>query len=232
MNELTINTTSMEYQDAMKLHTQIITSESVAASALVDMCQGLKKMRDSRQYIHLGYQDFDSYVTTACQIKARQAYTYINTIEQLGETVLQSNANLGITKLSLLASVSDSQREDILENHDVDAMSTRELQALRDELTKAREQISLIEEEKDVIEQQNNALIDDIQNGSGTAKQYEDRIKALLIEEEKHAAEIEKIKKDAYKDACARQRRRPRRNLHPNLKQKRKRHGRPDARKG
>lgn len=150
MNELLqINTSSIEYQSAMTLHTQIITSGSVAASALVDMCQGLKKMRDSRQYIHLGYHDFDEYAVSACRMKARQAYTYISTIERLGEAALQSNANLGITKLALLASVSEEQREDILENNDVDDMSTRELQRLTEELTKAREQISMLEEEKE-----------------------------------------------------------------------------------
>lgn len=185
MNELLqINTNSIEYQNAMTLHTQIITSGSVAASALVDMCQGLKKMRDSRQYIHLGYHDFDEYAVSACRMKARQAYTYISTIERLGETALQSNANLGITKLALLASVSEEQRDDILESHDVEDMSTRELQKLTEELTKAREQISLLEEEK----------------ANADTDETKPEVDFEAIEAEKKAA-IEKAKREAEEAA-------------------------------
>lgn len=201
MNELLqINTNSIEYQNAMTLHTQIITSGSVAASALVDMCQGLKKMRDSRQYIHLGYHDFDEYAVSACRMKARQAYTYISTIERLGETALQSNANLGITKLALLASVSEEQREDILVSHDVEDMSTRELQKLTEELTKAREQISLLETEKasteKEIEEEDEALekllerikeLEEEKENTGTAESKPE-VDFEAIEAEKKAA--------------------------------------------
>lgn len=213
MNELLqINTSSIEYQNAMTLHTQIITSGSVAASALVDMCQGLKKMRDSRQYIHLGYHDFDEYAVSACRMKARQAYTYISTIERLGETALQSNANLGITKLALLASVSEEQREDILVSHDVEDMSTRELQKLTEELTKAREQISLLETEKasteKEIEEEDEALekllerikeLEEEKENTGTAESKPE-VDFEAIEAEKKAA-IEKAKREAEEAA-------------------------------
>lgn len=184
INELlTINYNSIEYQDAMKLHTQILTSGSVAASALVDMCQSMKKMRDSRQYIHLGYHDFDEYVVSACRMKARQAYTYISTIERLGESALQSNANLGITKLALLASVSDAQREDIMENNDVDDMSTRELQALTEQLTKAQEQISLLTEETSMAAKTNAVYMDEIMNAERAKEAAQEELRKYKEDE-------------------------------------------------
>jgi len=205
MNDLmTINPNSLEYKDAMTLHTQIITSGSVAASALVDMCSSLKKMRDTKQYAFLGYHDFDEYVVTACRMKSRQAYTYISTIERLGESVLQSNANLGITKLALLASVSEEHREEILENHDVDDMSTRELQALTDELTKAREQISLLTEETSTAAKTSAVYMDEVNKAQRAKEAAEDALEAYLRKDESQAAtpevDLEAIK--AEKEAA------------------------------
>jgi hypothetical protein len=93
-------------------------------------------------------------------IKSRQAYTYISTIERLGESVLQSNAGLGITKLELLAQLPESKREEVSEM--ASAMSARELKDKVAELTKALEQISILENQLVSQSEINQELADNL----------------------------------------------------------------------
>ena len=161
MNEITtVNQTSLEFQGAMELHTRIITSGNIAATAMVEMCKNLKQMRDRRQYIHLGYNTFEGYCEQMANIKARQAYTYISTIERLGESVLQSNAGLGITKLELLAQLPEDKRDELADA--AAEMSTRELKEKIAELTKAQEQISMLENQLAGQNEINQGLADSL----------------------------------------------------------------------
>lgn len=161
MNEITtVNQTSLEFQGAMELHTRIITSGNIAATAMVEMCKNLKQMRDRRQYIHLGYNTFEGYCEQMASIKARQAYTYISTIERLGESVLQSNAGLGITKLELLAQLPEDKRDELADA--AAEMSTRELKEKIAELTKAQEQISMLENQLAGQNEINQGLADSL----------------------------------------------------------------------
>ncbi len=161
MNEITtVNQTSLEFQGAMELHTRIITSGNIAATAMVEMCKSLKQMRDRRQYIHLGYNTFEGYCEQMANIKARQAYTYISTIERLGESVLQSNAGLGITKLELLAQLPEDKRDEVADA--AAEMSTRELKEKIAELTKAQEQISMLENQLAGQNEINQGLADSL----------------------------------------------------------------------
>jgi len=144
---------SPQYQEAMELHRQIMANGVMAALALVDLCKNLKSMRDKKAYEHLGYDSFDDYVEQMAHIKRRQAYNYISTYERLGPEFLQSNAQLGITKLELLAQLPEPARESIVASADIEEKSARELKELVAELTKAREQISFLTAGKDSVEQ-------------------------------------------------------------------------------
>lgn len=96
---------SEEQNEALNLHYEIIAKGNLAASAMVDFCQNLKRMRDERKYLLLGHETFEEYVEQDVGIKQRQAYTYIQALESLGEKYLQSNASLGISKLGMLAAL-------------------------------------------------------------------------------------------------------------------------------
>lgn len=137
---------TLEYQDAISIHSRVVANGMVAAQSMAEMCRALKEMRDKNAYIHLGYKDFDEYCEQAANIRARQAYTYISSYERLGPELLQSNAMLGITKLSLLAQLPEAVRAEVLEDGGIEDMTTREMKDLVDELTKAREQLSLLED--------------------------------------------------------------------------------------
>lgn len=205
-----VNESSMDYQGAMALHAQIMASASVAATALIDMCMNLKKMRDTRQYIHLGYENFEAYVETAVGIKSRQAYTYISTVERLGESVLQSNASLGITKLSLLAGLPESARTEVFESGEAEDLSVKELKELTEKLTAAQDQISFLE---DQIERKTEQQGDKEQTVAELAAEKEalkEKISLLESEKseiskrvEKEVAEKVKLAKQKAEEAAA-----------------------------
>lgn len=142
---------SPEYTEAVQLHRSIIANGQLAAEALIAFCKDLKVMRDKRLYTQLGYESFEGYTEGMVGLKYRQAYNYIKIFEDLGERFLQSNASLGVSKLVALSQISPFDRAEFLEENDVESLSTRELQAKVDELTKQNEQLSfdLAEREKD-----------------------------------------------------------------------------------
>ena len=142
---------SEEQNEALNLHYEIIAKGNLAASAMVDFCQNLKRMRDERKYLLLGHETFEEYVEQDVGIKQRQAYTYIQALESLGEKYLQSNANLGISKLGMLAALPWYERKEVEENNDVAEMSTRELKETISKLHEAQEQLTLITAERDEL---------------------------------------------------------------------------------
>lgn len=136
------------YKKAYSVHIEVKTNGELAEKALLNMCKGLKQIRDEELYKELGYSSFEDYVENNgdYSIKARQAYTYISTYEKLGPTLLQSNAGAGITKLSLLAEVPGYERAEFLEENDLSEISVRELQKELEKYKQKSEQIDLFSE--------------------------------------------------------------------------------------
>lgn len=144
-------------QEAMALDQRIKAHIAMACSNLVASAKGLKEMRDSKLYLEMGYETFEEYTVDSLGIKERQAYTYISTLEKLGEGFLQSNASLGITKLSLLSGVFPLDLDDVVEENDIAGMSVAEVKKLVEEKTQQGEQISLLKDELAEREDQINA---------------------------------------------------------------------------
>lgn len=134
MNELSIN----RQEQAALIHNRILANGQIAATALLGMCEDLKKMKDENLYEELGYSSFEDYAEKACGIKQRQAYSYIATYERLGADYIQLHANLGITKLEAISQISSYEREEFLETVDVEDISTREL---KEEVQKFKNQV-------------------------------------------------------------------------------------------
>lgn len=114
-------------------------------------------MRDQKLYEEFGYSSFEEYTEKAVSIKPRQAYTYISTYERLGSTVLQSNANLGITKLDLIAQMNPVERTEKLAENAFDGMSVSEIKALVQKSKNQGEQISLLQTALEEAKAQNKA---------------------------------------------------------------------------
>jgi hypothetical protein len=181
---------SPHYQEAVELTRQIKMNGALAAEAFVEVCKGLKKMRDERLYIELGFLSFDEYIEGAIGIKARQAYNYISTYERLGATFLQSNANLGITKLGLLAAAPATERDALLEANDLEDMSTREVADLVKELNDKGEQLTLITSERDRLKEE----IEESAASPDDAEVLAEKIAELEHQKQETEKELEELK--------------------------------------
>ncbi len=181
--------------EAVKLHQNIMLNAELAANSMVAMCRDLKIMRDRRLYEELGCAEFSEYTENLVGIKARQAYTYISTYEKLGDTVLQSNATLGITKLSLIAQMNAEDRAEMLESGQADDMTVVELKKLVEENKNQGEQISILNAEIEELKKKESEGAD----GSELESEIENLKKQL---DEKHAL-VEKLENDLEKSKKA-----------------------------
>lgn len=133
-----------DIETAQILHTKIAAGLNLMGQGLFETCINLKKMHDGKYFKALGYETLEDYTKDRFDIGKRQAYTYIQAIEQLGEDFVQSNARLGITKLQLLATVPVFDRMELIDNNDLEEMSVPEVK----ELIKKPEQVSFFTDEK------------------------------------------------------------------------------------
>lgn len=178
MTETTLTT----QEQALELHKTILYNYRMAASHLVDAARGLKEMRDTKAYTALGMTTFEEYTEKMAGIKARQAYTYISTLERLGAPLMEEQAGLGITKLSLLAEITPVERADFAAGHDLGGMTVKELEALVAENTRRGEQLDLF-----TREQEQTALEMDAQQETIR------RLKAELEEERSKPPRVEQV---------------------------------------
>ena len=144
--ETTLITTQ---EEALELHQTILYNYRMAAHHLVDAAYGLKKMRDTRAYTALGMTSFEEYTEQMAGIKARQAYTYISTLERLGPDMMAEQAGLGITKLNLLSEITPVERGEFIETHDLAGMTVKEVEALVAENNHRGEQLDMFAREQE-----------------------------------------------------------------------------------
>ncbi len=123
-----------KFEKAYGLHQRILVTAQMAQKNLYDMCIMLKQRRDEKLYKDLGYQNFEDYCEQEIGFSRRNARNYIAVIEHFDG---KSISRFGVTKLSLLASLSESQQEEIQEKVKVEDVSVRELKA---EIAKLKEE--------------------------------------------------------------------------------------------
>ena len=176
MNKLT--ETKDRQVEAQELDQLIKIHANMAWQNLMESARCLKQMRDTKLYLELGYESFGDYSQQSLNIKERQAYTYISAYENLGERFLQSNANLGITKLALLASVPPLERDEVMRENDIAGMTVEQVKALVAENNNKGEQLEMLTDERDAIKSE-------LEETEKTAAIYEERIAELETELEK-----------------------------------------------
>lgn len=185
---------TIEEQQFKDLHERICYNAQKSAEHWVQMAYDIKEMRETKRYKAAGFEDFGDYTADALGIKERQAYNYISVIEKLPEGFVRAHASIGVTKLALLTSVSDEEREEILESIDIDSAKTAEInaavKAAIEERDKATEQLTIALEEKSELEKEN----EDIQAGySMLAEEHKLTQKERLRLEEENAALREQL---------------------------------------
>lgn len=114
---------------ALALHHRIIADAQLAAETLWDLCNAIKEMRDGKHYKALGYENFEGYCGDGLGMSRAQAYRYITIAEGMSKENVALMSQIGTTKLALLASVTDEQRDTIAATVDVESTTVRELKA-------------------------------------------------------------------------------------------------------
>lgn len=138
MSEITV---SEQHKHAIELHQKIIVSANLAQQNIWDMCVSLKAMRDNKLYKELGYQNFEGYCETEVGFSARNARNYIAIVERVNLENRKSISHLGMTKLSLLATISEPEQAEIAEKLDLESTTVKQLKAEIDSL-KAEKQVA------------------------------------------------------------------------------------------
>lgn len=134
-------------QEAVFLNERIRANGQAAVNAVCAIGRDLRRMKIEGLYTHLGYDSFEEYAEQEHSLKRRQAYQYISVYENLGEDFVQSNAQLGITKLALLTQVNTEDRAEIMSDNDLSGMTVNEVKELLDKVKQQGEQLSLFEDQ-------------------------------------------------------------------------------------
>ena len=182
---------SVEQENFITTHRRIISCGNAAGRAFIDLARELQRMRDGKLYAAAGFADFGEYVEQAVGLKQRQAYNYIKVAERFTDKYLEEHAGYGVTKLALLASISETEREGVEESMDVEGATTRELEARIRELEAERDekqaQLSMFEEAK--IKAERDAASVRAAADKSSAEIEKMRKKVLKLGEEKTALE-------------------------------------------
>lgn len=192
------------YEEALRTHQRIRANGEICAQALLEVCRDLKKMRDERLYTDLGYDTFDSYCENMAGIKSRMAYNYISVYERLGPSVLQSNANLGITKLELIAGMNPVERTEMLARGEFENMSTSEIKDLIKKNREMGEQISLLENQLAEV-QSENSIVKNGAEKNELINRVIDLENKLVEKDKKHKEELAETAKKIKAEISAEQ---------------------------
>lgn len=179
-NELSLS----QHEQALSLHQRIMTSGSLAAQNLWDMANALKEMRDGKLYKELGYQNFETYCEEMCGFTRVNAYKYITIAEKLKLENVKSSLQIGVTKLSLLASLSEDNQGKLAEKVSLEDVSVREL----------KEEINKLKGEKMLIENEREKLTAKLEAEAANAEEARQKLKATEI---KSAAEMDRANRTA-----------------------------------
>lgn len=130
-------------QRFLEKHSQVIKAGRMMAEYAVELANRLKEMRDQKLYLAANFETFGDYCEVACGIKERQSYNYIKVLERFDENFLQSNSNLGVTKLNLLSMLTDEEIETVSEKVNIDEIGTRDLKVEIEKIRSEKEEAEL-----------------------------------------------------------------------------------------
>lgn len=169
-----------EKQQAEALHKRIKAFGSIIMQSFYELCVALKEMRDRELYKALGYSEFDYYCKSELDTTDRQIYKYIAIAENLPEDLVNSNSLIGVSKLYLLATLTDTQRTELTETVDLESVTVKELQAQVNALRKDKQQAeAAVAEAKEAQERTRASLRNIIDRKAEQVKELEERIQEL-----------------------------------------------------
>lgn len=189
---------------AYEVHARIMANGQVLQNTLLEICKDLKTMRDEKLFSNLGYSTFEDYAENACGIKQRQAYSYISTYEKLGEKLINDMENVGITKLALISEISSYERDEFINQTDIENSTVKELKAKVEEFKRQTEQLTLeLEEYKNAPASEADSTAADktteLENQIKQLKDKENQLKQKYEQKVKNAVADEAKKAESLK---------------------------------
>lgn len=137
-NEATV--LSLEYSRALKLNKHIKAHAQLADESLYEVWKGLKEMRDSELYRELEYQTFEDYCREELGFTRQYAYDRISIIEKLPADFVNARLQIGVTKFRMIASASEPVKEKIMQQDDIETISSRKFEKRIKELETQQKQ--------------------------------------------------------------------------------------------
>ena len=204
MTEIETMVLSADYSRAVKLNQHIKVHAELAQQSLYEICKSLKEMRDDKLYKELNYKNFEEYCEKEVGLTYRQAYNFCLIAEKFSEENLKSISCIGTTKLSLLAKLDEPQREEIVQNTDLESVTVKELKkkikSLEVQISLDNDNMRNLETNYDSLEKRHKELWQKDVNEANKLKdeiqklKHENRIKdtSLLYLETRHKLLIEK----------------------------------------
>lgn len=188
---------SEQRKKAVELNQKIIVSAELAQKNLWDMCISLKSMRDDKLYKELGYSNFENYCENAVGIKRRQAYKYISISEKVSSNFVHSSGQIGVQKLSLLATISEQEQQKVAERVDLKDTTVKELKAeidrLKEDKNRKQQELSKAMYECDDLRYQNAKLKNEksrLESEMNTEKNKNSELNAKVVELENRPIEV------------------------------------------
>lgn len=193
--QLDAGTITDNYLKAVNINRNIIVNVRTIEMSLYEVCKGLKEMRDGKLYKELGYQNFEEYCENETKIARRSAYKYISIIENLPENFVSPGAQIGVSKLYLLSTLSEEERTEITENTDLESVSKRELEEKIKEIRSLNARLDTAENEKESLKEELGQISQERENLYRQVKELEARpIEVAVSEPEKDNPELNKLK--------------------------------------
>lgn len=196
----------------LTLHETILYAGSTATAYFVEFAKKLKEMRDSKLYETVGFNNFAEYVEQAVNIKQRQAYKYIEVYENFSEEFLKRNSKLGVTKLLLITSLDEEEKEQIATEIVENGVTVEELKKIIVEKESRISQLELdlkennqkvIEQSNQKIEKAKKALEKALKDKEDLTKRYEELktspAKVDVIEKPETLAELKSLREKLNK---------------------------------
>ncbi|MBR3421524.1 MAG: hypothetical protein IKG98_05620 [Ruminococcus sp.] len=168
-------------QEAVVITERIKDYGRAAVNAICNIGRDLRRMKIEGLYTHLKYETFEDYAEKEFNLKRRQAYLYISVYEKLGEDFVQSNAQLGITKLALLAQMNAEDRAELMDAEDIDlnGMTAKEVEELVSKYKEQGEQLSMLQEENAALKEELDIEPPEVEEMRREKQEAERRVKSL-----------------------------------------------------
>lgn len=164
------------YIEALNLNSRIIAFAQLAQQSLYEMCTGFKKMRDDKLYKELGYANFEEYCEQETGVTRQQVYRYIKVVEKLPAEFVTSRLQIGIKKMTLLSTLSEEARTEIVASTDLENATVKELEQQIKEL---KEQQSESHKEFDKMANQSKKHYQDYLDAEQKRQELEQKCKEL-----------------------------------------------------